>query len=322
VAWSPDGSRLASGSEESEALLVWDAVTGQVLRRSPVEGLLIQVAWSPDGRSLACSPGAGNGVWWTEDAATGQRSREFIGHTTYTLAVCWSPDGRQLASASRSGEAEMKLWDARTGTCLRTLEGGRGRTVWCVAWSPDGRRLASGDSDGVARVWDTQTGACLARYDCHQKQIHAVSWSPDSRVLATASSDRTVRLWTAETGAELARLHGHGSFVWSAAFAPGGGMLASASFDGTVRLWDVSDLAPPRRTAAPGGELAGRRRPSPGLRTGDFWRREARPASSAFGTLPPALACASFAIAASPSWPCVGRPTVADFWQARATARL
>jgi WD40 repeat protein len=49
LAWSPDGSRLATGESEGP-VQVWDAATGQVLRQWDNNHLFNAVAWSPDGR--------------------------------------------------------------------------------------------------------------------------------------------------------------------------------------------------------------------------------------------------------------------------------
>jgi len=53
VAWSPNGNRLATGSEDN-TVKVWDAEAGkELLSLTGHSDAVLSVAWSPDGRRLA-----------------------------------------------------------------------------------------------------------------------------------------------------------------------------------------------------------------------------------------------------------------------------
>ena len=72
VSWSPDGTRLATGSGDGTAK-VWDAAGGrELLTLKGHAGPVFSVSWSPDGTRLATGSEDGTAKVW--DAAGGQRT--------------------------------------------------------------------------------------------------------------------------------------------------------------------------------------------------------------------------------------------------------
>lgn len=119
MAFSPDGIRLASGSENNTVKL-WNPATGRELATlSGHTGGVRSVAFSPDGTRLA------SGSWdktvkvW--DAATGRELATFSGHTEAVTSVAFSPDGARLASGA--GDHTVKSWDAVTHRENASTEG-------------------------------------------------------------------------------------------------------------------------------------------------------------------------------------------------------
>jgi WD40 repeat protein len=142
VAFSPDGTRLASGSYDC-TVKVWDAHSGQCLQT--LEGHsdpVSSVAFSPDGTRLASgSYDCTVKVW---DAHSGQCLQTLEGHGDSVTSVAFSPDGTRLASGSY--DSIVKVWDAHSGQCLQTLEG-HDDFVTSVAFSPDGTYLIPHQGD-------------------------------------------------------------------------------------------------------------------------------------------------------------------------------
>jgi WD40 repeat protein/serine/threonine protein kinase/tetratricopeptide (TPR) repeat protein len=235
VAWSPDGRRLASASDD-QTVKVWEVATGkEILTLRGHTDRVESVAWSPDGTRLASASWDATVKVW--EATTGKDTLTLRGHTNQVWSVAWSPDGTRLASASQ--DRTVKVWEAASGKETLTLRG-HTNDVLSVAWGPDGTRLASGSWDGTAKVWDTATGRKTLTLRGHTKEVWSVAWSPDGTRLASASADTTVKVWNAATGKDTLTLRGHTNRVLPVAWSPDGTRLASASWDQTVRIWSAA----------------------------------------------------------------------------------
>ena len=243
VAWSPDGRRIASGSDDG-TVQVWDAFTGQRLltyrgQRAPVYA----VAWSPDGSRLASCGEAPAGseqgeavqVW---DGQTGRLLLTYRGHAVNgepdcIHSVAWSPDGALIASSTwfRS----VQVWGARSGQSLMTV--GRPDMVRAIAWSPDSTRLAVAAGKSV-QIWEVATGRLLLTYSGHRALVEAVAWSPDGLRLASGGY-QSVQIWEAATGRFVLPCGSPTEFLAEVAWSPDGSRIAWASYDQTVQVWDA-----------------------------------------------------------------------------------
>ena len=107
VAFSPDGTKLASAAWDGVKL--WDVGAGQYLTTlaSEPESSSFSVAFSPDGTKLACGSWEDRVELW--DISAQKHIASFPGHTGWVRAVAFSPDGTKLASGSFDGT--VLLWD-------------------------------------------------------------------------------------------------------------------------------------------------------------------------------------------------------------------
>gem|GEM_PF-1808948 len=229
MAFSPEGSRLATGSEDNMTRL-WDVETGkqrwQLKDDSPVNAL----AFSPDGRMLAT--GSENNTIRLWNVETGKQ-RWQLKDDSPVNTLAFSPDGSRLATGCYNNTAS--LWNVENGSKLHLLN--HGGAVNAVAFSPDGSTLATGCEDNYARLWYVQNGT--VRWERkHDYTISALNFSPDGEMLAVAS-DKWVHLWSAKTGRKIWKQKNDG-LVNDLAFSRDGQYLATGSENNTKREWEES----------------------------------------------------------------------------------
>lgn len=230
VAFSPDGSQVAACGGVD--VLIWDTATWAQSVLGGHRGLVLSVAFSPDGRIMATGSADRTVKLWDARAKTELRTLGPLGDEVNAVAI--SPDGKTVVAAGY--DDTVSLWDAGTGDLKRSL---RAHTddVYAVAISPDGETLASGSKDTTVILWNARSGVMKKRLGGHSDSVRAVAFSPDGRMLASGGDDKLLILFDLHTGEAHQLLKGHGGGVNSVAFSADGSMLASGSDDKMVILW-------------------------------------------------------------------------------------
>jgi WD40 repeat protein len=216
IAYSADGLRIASAhltepGDDSYTIRVWDTTTADLLLTIEHPNQPLDVAYSPDGGTLAtvdCRGGypqcnLNNILLW--DALTGEQ----VG----TLELPHPPDALGLASTTT------------------------------VRFSPDGSTLAGYGMYEDLQVWDWQAHD-LRHYLVPSREVPLsgyddVEFTADGRFLATVGLEDNIELWDVRSGKVVARIKGTYERGRTMVFSPDGLLLAVIGEEGVLRFWRV-----------------------------------------------------------------------------------
>jgi WD40 repeat protein/serine/threonine protein kinase len=232
------GERLWRWCRRNPALAAVSGVAGAALVAVLLLGILFSIYQSralDESRRLSASLARDRGLGLCETGEIGP-------------GLLWLARGLDLApegadDLQRTLRANLAGWRCRVNALLAPPLH-HPDEVWAVAFSPDGRTLVTGSKDGVARLWDAQTGAELRQLRGHDAGVHAVAFSPDGRFVVTGGEDGTARRWDPTTGRELG-CRKHACRVKAVAVSRDGQKVLTAGGDtpkklGEVFLWDAA----------------------------------------------------------------------------------
>lgn len=236
-------------------------------------GIVWQIAYSPDGRTLASASADGTLRFWGIDGReeglvegfgsplldvqfepkTGQiaavdadgrlllwdRSRKLLqnwsAHRAPTRAVQFSPDGQLIATASQDGT--VKIWN-KQGTLMQTLRG-EGFSIQALLWT-QGEQIIAGDEQGKIYLWNS-AGERVATFSNHQAAVTALDIHPEEPILVSVGRDRQVKLYDLDSREMINGFLAHRGPIYNVRFTPGGEELITVGDDKLIHVWQLDE---------------------------------------------------------------------------------
>jgi hypothetical protein len=190
--WSPDGSELLYRWVGVNNVGTWYRIT--VDSGEPIEVPMpvdcAAMAWSPDGRQIACEVWAGDDVTGIGETDIFLVDLETLdaepittpGDGASAYRPAWSPDGAWLAVAREAPRgAEDRELD---GIWLVDVAEGNGRqvmtgTMSAPSWSPDTNHLVAYDNDAGGLVIVGRDGSDVVHLEAEPRQFVGPRWLPE-----------------------------------------------------------------------------------------------------------------------------------------------
>jgi WD40 repeat protein len=203
VAWSPDGRRFASGSDD---VRMYDATTGeQVLPPLDCGDRAASLAWSPDGKVLAAGHFnrqlgeiRARVVLWDADTGRELATSAYAKVSGERSPVAWRPDGAQLVAGARGC---LRVWDS----ALREETVVRGGPDWgwhhnrSLTWSPDGRQFATCSGEEII-IHDATDWTLIRSIN---SKARSLKWHPNGTRIAAATDDGVISIFDTSTGRQV-----------------------------------------------------------------------------------------------------------------------
>ncbi|KAL8919824.1 MAG: hypothetical protein Q9208_006557 [Pyrenodesmia sp. 3 TL-2023] len=175
-------------------------------------------------------------------------------HTKAINALRFFPgSGHLLLSAS--ADTTVKLWDVyrNKSELLRTYSGHL-KSVTDTTFSNDGKQFLTGSFDRYIKLWDTETGACISRFQTSSKAVpHVLRFYPstDTNEFLVGTSDKKIVQFDIRSGKMAQEYDHHLQAVNTITFVDENRRFITTSDDKSLRAWEYNIPVPIKYIAEP-----------------------------------------------------------------------
>jgi WD40 repeat protein len=236
IAFSPDGSLLASGADEEHAILIWDVKTGREVGSLPAQNKAL-ITFSPDGKFLASGQTLGIQLW---NIATGEeiRLQDRLG---WIYSIAFSPDSKSVASSvdfpGRSYLDKIQIRSVASGQIVGSFSG-KIKFACSMAFSPTAPILAISacysDSNFI-ELWNPVTGELI---ETLIERGDRLKFSVDGKTLMARNGNDGMYVFKIPEGQLI---HSEASIGYAAGFSKNGEVVAYSVLRKTATFFNLEE---------------------------------------------------------------------------------
>lgn len=195
VAWSPDGSKLATAS--GKFVRIWNEDGTPFLETQAHASTVTALQWSRRGSELATTCYGGAYVWKIGVGA----NPKLLPFKGSLISLAWSPDEKVVACGSQ--DCSVHFWRLTTGQDSEMT--GYPFKPKALAWDANSSMLATG-GDATICVWNFSgkgpEGTAPIQLPSHKAQVTSLAFHPRKAILASLAQDMGVIVWEPRKGTE------------------------------------------------------------------------------------------------------------------------
>lgn len=248
VEFSPDGTKLVSGSKYDNSVIMWRTSDGRELWRKYTEAEIERVGWSADGKFVAAA--SEDYLITTYDSQTGELVKK-LKLNNAADGLIWSHQGNVLAVGEESTEFDdgtkegwIRIYEMPAGEEITSLN--FGNTVNELFFTKDDRYLLAVGHGGV-KVYRVSDWTLVQSLDPgYYVTFTSGNFSPDGKFVIAVGQGGTSRgsvyLWNWEKGELLKTFNHTGKKIESITWHPNGDYLAHAGHGPYIYIYRLSDI--------------------------------------------------------------------------------
>ncbi|KAH6615754.1 WD40-repeat-containing domain protein [Chaetomium sp. MPI-SDFR-AT-0129] len=168
------------------------------------------------------------------------------------LVHTWRPHGKPITALqlfprsshlglTGAADGVVKIWDVYRGKEVLRSFAGHNKAVTDLSFNSEGTRFLSGGFDRRIRLWDTETGQCVNRFNCG-KTPHVIKFNPgaeNGHEFLAGLSDNRILQYDSRAGNETVQEYDHHlGAINTLEFIDENRRFMSTSDDRSLRVWE------------------------------------------------------------------------------------